>query len=72
MIYSSAFVLSMLGLTVAASGDNNKKMANYLGYVGNFGKSYTDSGEFLGRLKQYMDNDDYIQECNYNAEHTDE
>jgi len=34
MNYSSAIVLSLLGLTVSASGDTNKKMGQYLGYVG--------------------------------------
>merc|ERR1712038_557998 len=72
MNYSNAFILSLLSLTAAASGDNNRKMGEYLGYVGQYEKDYKDSGEFLGRLKQFMDNDDYINECNYNAGHTDE
>ena len=72
MKYSNGFVLSLLSLTVAASGDVNKKMGQYLGYVGSYDKDYKDNSEFLGRLKQFMDNDDYINECNYNAEHTNE
>jgi hypothetical protein len=73
MIYTSAFILSMLGLTAAASGgNNNKKMSDYLGYVGQFTKSYNDNGEFIKRLGLYMENDNFIEECNWNADHTDE
>ena len=74
-MYTNAFVLSLLGLTAAPrmlSSDTNKKMSEYLGYVGAYEKDYKDNDEFLGRLKQFMENDDYIQECNYNAEHTNE
>jgi len=73
MIYTNAFVLSLLGLTAAASGNGStKKMSDYLGYVGTFGKNYNENGEFTKRLGQYMKNDDYIEECNYNAENSNE
>ena len=42
MIYSNAIVLSLLGLTAAAGSDNNKKMSDFLGYVGTYTKSYND------------------------------
>jgi len=74
-MYTNAFVLSLLGLTAASrnlNAETNKKMSDYLGYVGAYEKDYKDNEEFLGRLKQFMDNDDYINECNYKAEHTDE
>jgi hypothetical protein len=73
MIYTNAFILSMLGLTVAASGGKNqKKMNDYLGFVGKFEKSYGSNGEFTKRLGQYLENDNFIEECNWNADHTDE
>jgi hypothetical protein len=63
----------MLGLAAASSDHSRQqKMNDYLGYVGKFEKNYSENSEFLGRLAQYMDNDDFIEECNYNAEHTDE
>jgi len=72
MIYTNAIVLSLLGLTASASGDNNKKMSDYLGYVNSYTKNYVENGEFLKRLGEYLKNDDYIEECNYKATHTDE
>ena len=75
MIYSNAIVLGLLGLTAAArklSADDNKKMGDYLGYVGAYEKDYKDNSEFIDHFGMYLDNDDYINECNYNAEHTDE
>merc|ERR1712165_120716 len=75
MIYSNAFVLSLIGLTAAArklSADDNKKMGDYLGYVGTFEKDYKDNSEFIDHFGHYLDNDDYINECNYNAEHSNE
>ena len=75
-MYTNAFVLSLLGLTVTGrqlSGNGNqKKMSDYLGYVGTHAKSYSENSEFIKRLGQFMDNDDYINECNYKADHTDE
>ena len=47
-------------------------MSDYFGYVGTFGKSYDNNREFIKRLGQFMDNDDYINECNYKADHTEE
>jgi len=52
--------------------DSQKKMSDYFGYVGTFGKSYDNNREFIKRLGQFMDNDDYINECNYKADHTEE
>ena len=75
MIYSNAIVLSLLGLSAAArklSSEDKKKMGEYLGYVGTYEKDYKDNSEFTEHLGMYLDNDDYIRECNYNAEHTDE
>ena len=75
MINSNAFVLSLLSLAAASrklSADDNKKMNDYLGYVSAYGKNYQDNSEFIDHLGQYMDNDDYINECNYNAEHSNE
>ena len=75
MIYSNAIVLCLLGLTAAGrklSADENKKMGDYLGYVGAYEKDYKSNAELIKRLGQFMDNDDYINECNYKAEHTDE
>ena len=75
MIYSNAIVLSLLGLSAAArklSASDQKKMSDYLGYMGSYGKDYKESTEFIGHFENYLDNDDYISECNYNAEHTDE
>jgi hypothetical protein len=47
-------------------------MNDYLGFVGKFEKSYNTSDEFTKRLGQYMENDNFIEECNWNADHTDE
>jgi hypothetical protein len=63
----------MLGL--AAAGRNlraQQKLNSYLGYVGKFGKSYASTDDFEERLGQYMKNSDFIDECNYKAEHTEE
>merc|ERR1712226_1814606 len=54
MIYSNAIVLSLLGLTAAArklSADDNKKMGDYLGYVGAYEKDYKDNSEFIDTLE---------------------
>ena len=76
MMYTNAFVLSLLTFTVAGKllgGDGDQRRMNeYLGYVGKFAKSYNDNSEFNKRLGQFMVNDDYIQECNYKADHTEE
>ena len=50
MIYSNAIVLGLLGLTAASrklSADDNKKMGDYLGYVGTYGKDYKDNSELI-------------------------
>ena len=47
-------------------------MADYVVYVGTYEKNYKDNSEFMDHFGLYLDNDDYINECNYNAEHTDE
>jgi len=48
-------------------------MGDYLGYVATFEKGYNSNTEFADRLGQYMSNDDYIKQCNYDADHnTDE
>jgi len=43
MNYSNAFVLSLLSLVAASrklSANDTKKMNDYLGYVGAYGKNY--------------------------------
>jgi hypothetical protein len=75
MIYSNAFVLGLLGSMAAArklSANDQKKMGDYLGYVGSYGKDYQENSDFIDHFGHYLDNDDYINECNYNAGHTDE
>ena len=75
MIYSNAFVLALLGMMAAGrklSADEQKKMGDYLGYIGSFGKDYQENSDFIGHFENYLDSDDYINECNYKAEHTDE
>merc|ERR1712110_1114448 len=72
MMYTNAFVLSLLGLTTAGRKLSAAKMGDYLEYVGAYEKNYKDNSEFMDHFGLYLDNDDYINECNYNAEHTDE
>ena len=75
MINSNAIVLSILGYTASArllNAEQTKKMGDYLGYVGSFQKSYNTNDEFGRRLGQYMDSDNIINKCNYDADHTDE
>ena len=76
MIYTNAFVLSILGYTASAKllgGSNGQKMGQFLGYVATEEKNYNSNGEFAKRLGQYMENDDFINQCNWDADHnTDE
>ena len=54
MMYTNAFVLSLLTFTVTGKllgGDGDQRRMNeYLGYVGKFAKSYNDNSEFNKRL----------------------
>ena len=81
MKYSNAFVLSILGYTAAGApllggnSEKTKKMGEYLNFLGRLGTqvgSYNDNPEFQKRLGLYEKSDEYINMCNWKADHTDE
>jgi hypothetical protein len=74
---NNTLLLNTLGLVAAArqlSGDIlNQQMLNaYIGYAATFNKNYESTGDFTERLGQYMNNDEYIEECNWKADHSSE